>query len=110
MENIEGNIDNIDEEEDHGYILGCALVDTLQEIMSSLAGGYAILYADEETGINPDMKKLSKLQKRREEIVALKRYFTGSDKSYNDIRQWIKIYTEELKQVNILRKEYALPA
>jgi hypothetical protein len=110
MEDFERNIDNISEEEDYGCIVGCALTDALQEIMSSLAGGYAILYVNEETGAHPDRKKLSRLQKRREEIVALKHYFSKDGKTYHDIRRWIKVYAEEVKQVDILRKQYADPA
>ena len=106
MENLESNIDNINEEEDYGCIVGCALTDTLQEIISSLAGGYTILYVHEEANANPDRKKLYKLQKRREEILALRYFFARSEKSYHDIRRWIKMYSEELKQVNALRKEY----
>ena len=107
MDNLEENMDCVDGEDDYGSIVGCALTDTLQEIISSLAGGYAILYADEALGVNPDKKKLSGWLKRREEIAALKRYFFGNDKSYNDIRRWIKVYGEELKEVNSLRNGYA---
>ena len=104
------NFENITEEEDYGCIVGCALTDTLQEIISSLSGGYAILYVHEEMNTTPDKKKLNKLQKRREEIIALKYFFAKSDKTYSDIRRWIKVYSEELKQVDILRKEHACPA
>jgi len=107
---MESNIENINEEEDYGCIVGCALTDTLQEIISSLAGGYTILYVHEEMSVNPDKKKLSRLQKRREEIMALKYFFSKSEKTYSDIRRWIKVYSEELKQVSTLSKEYALPA
>ena len=110
MEEFDRNVDNITEEEDYGCIVGCALTDTLQEIMSSLAGGYAILYVEEETGTNPDKKKLNKLQKRREEIVALRYYFGKDGKSYHDIRRWIKVYAEELKQVDVLRKQNVNPS
>jgi len=105
MDILDRNIDNITEEEDFGCIVGCALKDTLQEIISSLAGGYAILYVHEETSANPDKKKLCRLQKRREEILALKYFFCKEGNSYNDMRRWIKVYSEELKQVNTLRKE-----
>ena len=110
MEKFENNIDNINKEDDYGCIVGCALADTLQEIISSLAGGYTILYVHEEMSTNPDMIKLGTLQKRREEIVALKYYFIKSENTYSDIRRWIKVYAEELKQVRTLRKEYAYPA
>jgi uncharacterized protein YoaH (UPF0181 family) len=106
METFERNIDNITEEEDYGCIVGCALTDTLQEIMAGLSGGYAIMSVTEEMSANPDMKKLSRLKKRREELVALKSYFAKSGKSYNDLRRWIKVYSDELKHVDTLRKEY----
>jgi len=109
MDNLEKNIDNINEEEDYGCIVGCALIDTLQEVISSLAGGYAILYVHEETSIIPDRKRLSRLQKRREEILALKYFFAKSEKTYSDIRRWIKVYSEELSEVKNLRNEYAHP-
>jgi len=104
VKNLQSEMNSINEEEDYGCIVGCALTDTLQEIISSLAGGYAILYADEELSANPDKKKIRKWLKRREEISALRRYFTENDKTYNDIRRWIKVYGEELKEVNSLRK------
>jgi hypothetical protein len=110
MEDFDRNIDNITEEEDYGCIVGCALTDSLQEIMSSLAGGYAILYVNEETSVHPDKKKLGRLQKRREEIIALRQYFGRDGKTYNDIRRWIKVYAEEVKQVDTLRKQYVVTA
>jgi hypothetical protein len=106
MNSLDKNIDNIIEEEDFGCIVGCALTDTLQDIIASLAGGYAILHVKERTGKNPDKAKLSMLEKRQEEIVALKYFFAVADKSYNDIRRWIDMYSEELKYLNSLRKQY----
>jgi hypothetical protein len=107
MEIFDRNIDNITEDEDFGCIVGCALTDTLQEIISSLTGGYAVLYFHEEKTVNPDRKKLSRWEKRREEIGAL-RYFFGRDgHTYSDIRRWIGMYSEELKEVRNLRKQYA---
>jgi len=110
MENFDRNIDNITEEEDFGCIVGCALTDTLQEIISSLAGEYAVLYFHEEKSVNPDKKKLSSWTKRSEKIGALRYYFGRDGYSYSDIRRWIAMYSEELKQVDNLRKQYALPA
>ena len=109
MKYFENNMDHITEDEDLGCIAGCALTDTLQEVISSLAGGYAILYVHEEKSATPDRKKMSRLQKRREEILALKYFFAKDGNTYHDIRRWIKVYSEELKQVNHLR-ENAHPA
>jgi hypothetical protein len=108
--NLEKGIYGINEDEDYGCIVGCALADTFQEIISSLVGGYAVLYSFEKESANPDRIKIELLEKRREEIRALRKYyFSGNGHTYNDIRRWIGIYSEELKELDILRKQYENP-
>jgi hypothetical protein len=110
MEVLEKEMGNdlyyVNEDEDIGCFVGCALTDTLQGVISSLAGGYAMLYFQETKSTKPDKNKLSFLKKRREEIAALRRYFSGAGKTYSDIRRWIDIYSQELKEVNLLRERY----
>ena len=100
-------MENHNENHDYGCIEGVALTDTLSEIMSSLAGGYALLCFYENKGLQPDKRKLSRWEKRREEIAAIRNYFSKDDKSFDDIRRWIKMYSEEKKQVENLRTKYA---
>ena len=108
MENFERTIDNIEQSEDYGCIVGCALTDTLQEIISSLVGGYSVLKCFEEERANPNTEKIRSWDKRGEEIFALRKYYFGREsQKYEDIRRWISIYSEELKQLRKLRKEYA---
>jgi len=99
----------INEDEDFGCIVGCALTDTLQEIISSLAGGYAVLQTFEENGASPNKQNICRLEKRREEIRALKRYYFGNGShTYEDLRRWIGNYSEELKELDILRSQHAV--
>lgn len=94
-------------EEDLGGIEDVALTDVLSEIMAGLAGGYAILCFYEEKKNNPDRSSIGRWKKRREELGAIKSFFAKGDKSYEDMRRWIKVYSEELKSVDALRKTYA---
>ena len=110
-----GNIDlekdpyYINEDEDFGCIVGCALTDVLQEIISSLVGGYAILQSFEENVTNPNKQNICRLEKRREEIRALRRYYFGNGShTYNDLRRWIGNYSEELIELDNLRRQYAI--
>ena len=103
MENFK-RFDETTEKDDYGCFIGCALTDTLQDIISSLSGGYAILQSYEENSVNPDKQKISMFEKRREEIAALRSYFSASDKTYDDIRRWINLFSKELEEVNTLRE------
>ena len=97
----------INEDEDFGCIVGCALTDTLQEIISSLVGGYSVLKFFEGGKSDPDKEKLSVWEKRGEEIFALRKYYFGNGShTYNDIRRWIEMYSTELKELDNLRKQY----
>ena len=99
--------DNVTEEQDLGCIVGCALSDTLQEIISSLIGGYAILRYFEKKKMNPDFEKISNWKNRSEEIFALRQhYFCRESHKYDNLRRWIGMYSEELKRMDILRKQY----
>ena len=108
MKSMNHDIYYVNEDEDVGCIVGCALTDTLQEVISSLVGGYALVQSFEEDSMNPDRKKIDVIEKRREEIRALKNYyFSGNGHTYNDIRRWIGMYSEELKELDNLRRQYA---
>ncbi|MDR2916414.1 MAG: hypothetical protein LBV74_16565 [Tannerella sp.] len=95
------------ENNDLGCIEGCALADVMQQVMSSLAGGYALLCFCENKSINPNKKKIRDWEKRREEIRVFSKYYTKIDNSYDDIRRWIRVYSEEVRMVESLRKKYA---
>ena len=108
--NLEQDLYYINEKDDFGCIVGCALTDTLQEIISSLVGGYSVLELYEKESSSPDTEKVRSWDKRGNEIFAHRNLIAKSDKTYNDIRNWISIYSEELIQLNKLRDQYENPA
>ena len=101
------SIDETTEEDDVGCFVGCMLADTLQEVISSLVGGYAVLQNHIENEANPNEKIINSIEKRRKEIRELKNnYFNKPDNKYSTIRRWISTYSEELKELNNLRDQY----
>jgi len=106
-EDIYAVVNSINEEDDIGCFIGCMLADTLQEVISSLVGGYAVLQVHVGNSANPDQKIIDMCKIRGEEIFTLREcYFERPGHKYSTIRRWISTYSEELIELRKLRKQH----